>query len=807
MTGAPTSGRAAGAAESAGVAGAAGATGAAGAGVAPGAGVASGAFGAASAPAAPAAPAARAEPVEIVCVGAGPGAAMLLERLIANHAAESPELPLRVRLVDPHRPAGGRIWRRDQSPLLKLNSMLRDVAFFTDQSCTIAGPIAPGHSLAEWVREVRAGRIARPEWADAALDREIAEIAEDEFPTRRLNHGYLAWAHAETLRRAADTVAVSWVADTAVAVEESAAGGAGGAGGAGRHLVRLASGEALAADLVVYALGHNGTEPSADAARLAEFAGRHGLRYVPPAFTADVDLSWVPPGADVIVRGMGLAAIDLSVMLAEGRGGRFAPRPDGTLGYEPSGREPVLHFGSRRGVPYRSKITSQLVGDPVELEYLGRDFQAGVAARTEPLDFERDVWPLIAAELVTGYYRELFTGHPERVRGSWAAFAPRLRSVLGGSGAPGRPGRAGAPGGPGTPTGPNAAALARLIRTHVPDPADRFDLAAFDRPLAFAPDGAGTGPGTGAGLGADAEAGAHELAGGADDVQRRVIAHIAEDLRLRTSQQHSATQALFLTGLYAFLALAEIQPERWNARSRTTALPRRWFSYFSYLASGPPGHRLQELIALAEAGVVRFLGGDVELIADEARGVFTASGTAVVAARAADGGAVALAAAGGPGPGAAEPAAPRTARASATAKILIDAWLPEARAATSDNPLLRQLVASGRLRELAVRDGAAVASTGEVEVAHDGSVPGAPGQFALGPFVAGLTGGAFTRPGLNSLPFRTHDRCARAILAAAAAGAGAAGVGAGVAGAGVGADSVPDPVSRPNVTRPELARR
>ncbi|WP_125099423.1 FAD/NAD(P)-binding protein [Leucobacter chromiireducens] len=661
------------------------------------------------------------EAVEVVCVGAGPAAVMLLERIIASHARDRAALPLHIRLVDPHRPGGGRIWRREQSPLLKLNSMLRDVAFFTDPSCQLDGPVAPGPSLAEWVAGVRDGRFPVPEWADELLRREIAEIADDGFPTRRLNNAYLGWAVEETLRRAASTVRVSWVADTAVAVADAdgARGGAAGAatGGGARHAVQLASGRTLLADLVIYALGHAGTDPSADTIRLAEFARAHDLTYVPPAFTADVDFSEVSAGADVIVRGMGLAAIDLSVLLAEGRGGRFARRADGTLGYTPSGREPVLHFASRRGVPYRSKITSQVVGEAVRLEYLGAEFHAAVASRSEPLDFARDAWPLISAELLTGYYRELFTGHPARVTDTWEVFAPRLRAAI-------------AEPEPGT----RDEAIAELIRTTVPDPRDRFDLAAFDHPLRFLPE--------------ELQRAAPTAA--ADDVHERVLAHIAEDLRLRTQPENSATQALFLTGLYAFLALAEVAPDRWNAHSRTRALPRRWASYFSYLASGPPGHRLEELSALAEAGVVRFLGGDVELEADAEAGLFRAVGRAVT--------------------GVTPSGAPVSARAEAAAAILIDAWLPEARAAVSDNPLLRQLVASGRVRELAVPDprGGAVETTGQIEAAPDGSLPGAPRQFALGPFVAGLTGGAFTRPGINSLPFRVHDRCARAVLEAAA---------------------------------------
>lgn len=643
--------------------------------------------------------------VGIACIGAGPAAAMLLERIIANHARDWAGLGIDIHLVDPHRPGGGRIWRREQSPLLKLNSMLEDVAFFTDASCTIEGPVAPGPSLAEWVVGVRDGRFERPEWSDALLDAELDTIGPQDFPTRRLNNAYLSWAFDETLRRAGSTdgedVAVTHHRDLATMVEDDEDG---------RHVVTLGSGSCIRADLVIYALGHSGTDPSPESRALAEFAERHGLDYISPAFTADVDLDGIVPGTDVIVRGMGLAAIDLTVLLTEGRGGRFQRNEHGGLDYLPSGREPRLHLGSRRGVPYRSKITSHVVGAPVTLEYLGADFRQRVAARVAPLDFERDVRPLIGAEFVTGYYRELFTGHPDRVERAWAEVAPRMRSIIEEHGA-------------------ESVQLAEFIADIVPDPDDRFDLDAFYRPLAFAsPDPADEGPDD-------------------DAVHDRVLGHIATDLRQRTRQEYSATMALFLTALYAFMAIAEIAPERWNARSRIHSLPHTWFGMFSYLASGPPGHRLEELIALAEAGVVRFIGGDIELVTRDTDGLFRASGTAV-------------------GKGSASGI--RTAHASVTASVLVDAWLPEAHAAHSDNLLLRNLVASGRMRELAIHDADGRVTTGEIEVGTAGLLPNSDSEFAIGPFVAGPTGGAFTRPGLDSLPFRVHDRCARAVLRAAA---------------------------------------
>lgn len=625
--------------------------------------------------------------IRVVSIGAGPAAILVMERFIARHARDTPELEVEYHLVDPHEPGGGRIWRRAQSPLLKLNSMREDVTMFTDDSCVIDGPVVPGPTLAEWVTAVRRGEIAKPDWSDATLDAEIADPNDRAFPTRRLGNAYLSWVYRDAVRRARPEVTVRWHEDVAIAVDPGPVDGT--ASGDAATAVRLASGRTLHADIVLYALGHNGSAPSAESTRLADFAGRHGVSYVAPAFTADIDLDWLAAGEDVIVRGMGLAAVDLTVLLTEGRGGRFVEQADGSLRYHPSGREPRLHLGSRRGVPYRSKITSRPVGDPVELEYLHPEGRERLLRSPHPLDFERDVWPLIASEMLTGYYRELFTGHPERVSADWSWFAPRLRRILA------------------EDDGYRSRALIQLIEHTIPHPDDRLELEAFDRPL--------TVPGAG------------------ESVHERVHAHIEQDLRQRTRQEHSATQALFLTLLRTHIAVSDIPLERWNDRSRIHSLPRAWHTYFSYVASGPPGDRLRELLALSDAGIVHFLGGELRLEAVEDHGVFVARGTALT-----DQG-------------------ERT--ASVQSRILIDAWLPAAQATGSDNPLLRQLLATDQVAELP--------GSGSV-VVEQGRIGGSDGRFAIGPFTSEIQAGAFTRPGINALPLRRADHLAGALLRTAA---------------------------------------
>ncbi|MGX5770133.1 FAD/NAD(P)-binding protein [Microbacterium trichothecenolyticum] len=611
----------------------------------------------------------------LLFVGAGPRAIMLLERVLARADAST---LLDIDLVDPHPPGAGRIWRHAQSPLLKLNSMARDVTVFTDDSCTIDGPVRPGPSLSEWLELWRAGELADVD-LDELSTAEARALGPEGFPTRRLHSHYLDWFFRRTRASAPEGVRIRLHVDTVTSVRS---------GDDGRHTVSLESGRAIQADAVAYCLGHTERDPDPATAELAAAAAREGLVYVGPAFTADADLAGLAPGADVLVRGMGLAAVDLVVLLTQGRGGRFDRAADGVLRYLPSGREPRLHLGSRRGVPYRSKVTSRLQGTVPQREVLTPDVIAALVDGGRPIDFDRDVWPLIAAELLHGHYRELFTGHPDRVATTWDEFRPVLRDHAW-----------------------DEPALRDAIAAVVPDPLDRFDVAAFDRPFADV-----------------------EFAD-ADDVQRRVRAHIVDDLEMRTTQERSPAQGVFMAALLSFMALSEIPKERFTARSRAHTLPVRWHTFFSYLASGPPPHRLEELLALADAGVVRFLGPEVEVEVSE-RG-FTASSPRV--------------------PG------------ETVAGALVDAWLPAADAALSTNVALREL-ATVHGGELHVTDAEFSGSLGRVRVSDEGRVLRPDGSahdslFAIGPFTSQTEAGAFTRPAANSLSLRQTDVVAGAIAA------------------------------------------
>jgi hypothetical protein len=611
----------------------------------------------------------------IVIVGAGPRGTGLLERL----AASAPELyphGLDVHLVDPYPPGAGRIWRHAQSPLLAMNSMAADVTMYTDASVVCEGPIAPGPSFWEWAQT---GPEVGPELAD-----ELAAVTATTFPSRRLQSAYLGWVLQDVLTRLPAGMRVHLHRTRAVGLTEDGA----------TQVVHLEGRPPLRADAVVLASGHLDATPTPDELDLAARAAAAGLRYLPPEQTTDTDLSVLAPGETALVRGLGLAFIDLVVLLYEGRGGRFEPDGDG-LRYLPSGHEPHLVAGSPRGSTYHAKTHYQLrAGRPPLPRFLGPAQVDPLIAAGGPVDLATQVWPLMAKEIAWGWYHELGRGHPERVRVPWAEFVDRFAALDWG-----------------TP------AMAAFLADVVPDPLDRLDLDALDRPL----DGV--------------------RAGSLEELQPLVRGHIAEDLRQHVDERHTPHLGAFVAMLSVYAEVGRLA-EVLSVRSRAFDLGW-WQGFFNAVASGPPGFRVRELLALARAGYVRFLGPGMRVEIDG--GVFRATSDAIPEA--------------------------------VTADVLVDARLPDPSASRSCDPLLAALMRDGSASEQVLRDehGTVLRNTGQLRVRPaDGALVDAAGRvhprrFAIGPHTTVKVAGAFTRPGMNAQSLRYNDAVARAVLRALAA--------------------------------------
>jgi hypothetical protein len=617
----------------------------------------------------------------LAVIGAGPSAVSFLERLGVNVPELLAGTPIHVHLIDPFPPGAGRVWRYQQSPLLRMNSMAQDVTMFTDETVHCEGPIAPGPSLIEWAGEAGADGLGT-----GALTEEARQLTGTTFPTRRLQSAYLSWVYRQVLDRlpAGVTVTVHQARATDIDDRED-----------GSQLVSLDKGAApLVADFVVLALGHVDVDPAEEHQLLAAFARKHELAYLPPAYSADIDLSSFRPGSTVLLRGMGLAAIDLTVLLTEGRGGTFTAEPDGTLRYHPSGREPHLVVGSRRGVPYHAKLTYALQGPRPQLpRFFSAEAVDELLAVHDRLDFRRHVWPLLSKEIAWAYYHELFAAHPERTSMAWDDFDRRLGAAAG-----------------------DSPELADLIALAVPGEADRFDVARFDRPL----DGV--------------------TFARSEEVQHHLRAYIEADLWRRSDPAYSADLGAFNALLTCYGQLGRIVASGQLALgSRREDVDGWWRGFFSYFASGPPGHRLHELLALSRAGVVEFLGANMWVEAT-ASGRFHAGSASSPTVIDADG--------------------------------LIEARLPTPSVSRTRNALLHRLHSRGEAVEEALVDDGDRYNTGRLAVSAEGlrivdrSGRAHPRRVALGILTNRPAAGTFSRPRTNAISFRQNDAVARSVLAA-----------------------------------------
>ena len=566
-----------------------------------------------------------AEPVaDLVIVGGGPRAVAIVARLAARlrpevpFAAPPPEGPpaLRVAVIDAVEVGAGATWRTDQHPLLLNNTYSAQTTAHADESTDQDGPVVPGPDLVRWAKSVReevavtAGRYLgigppHPAW----VARECAALRPESYPTRRLQGAYYRDQLAEAAHRGGIEV---WHVRGTVHDITTAAHQASGPG----RTVRITGGRWVATDgpcghrshprpipvpevrapLVVLAQGMIQSAPDARTRRRREHAQRQRLVYVAPGMPSERDWTQVPgDGQDVLVAGMGANFFDVIGILTAGRGGRFTladsgdttdpagfaahdggaggPAAGAELRYEPSGGEPRLLVGSRRGLPYRGKGAYPTgmpppwrprLATPEALEQL-------CAAGVE--DLRTQVWPVLAAEFAAAHLITLATHHPHAVRPGLDE--PEILSAL----------RTGP--GPGDVVADPTAVVAGLVT----DPRFGLDVERLDRPAPVDDP-------------ADWRAWVRTWLA-------QEQASIADPL---TSPRNAVNRAM--ATLRALLG-SHVAAGALDGQARVRQF-EEWFVPLGLtLASGPPPRRTAQLLALVRAGVVELLGEGLSIEIDD----------------------------------------------------------------------------------------------------------------------------------------------------------------------------------------------
>ncbi|MFJ7049725.1 FAD/NAD(P)-binding protein [Streptomyces sp. NPDC101112] len=636
--------------------------------------------------------------IGVALVGAGPRGTSVLERLCASAPELLPSgIRLTVHVVDPAPPGPGQVWRTAQSPRLLMNTVASQVTLFTDESVDCSGPIRPGPSLHEWA-------------ADRADPGGPPAPGPDDYPTRAQYGRYLEWVFAETVRGAPPAIRVRTHRTRAVRLDDAPDGS---------QRLTLATGHVLA-DLaaVVLAQGHLPTAPDEEERRTTAYAARHGLRHLPPANPADLDLSSLAPGEPVLLRGLGLNFFDHMALLTTGRGGRFVYDRDeeepgvrlaGSPRYLPSGREPRLYAGSRRGVPYQAR------GDNAKGPYgrhvplvLTPEVIAGFRKRAdsgEAPDFLAEIWPLVAKEVETVYYEALRRRQGEQATGQEAtggrtaddgAFRERFLAA----------------------SHRSRQEAAVLDEFGVPE-GDRWSWERVSRPYAglVFPDPGAWRAWLLAHLREDAARAALGNVAGPEKAALDVLRDLRNELRLIVD--HGG-----LTG-----------------DSRREHLDRWYTPLNAFLSIGPPRSRIEEMTALIEAGVLTVLGPGLEVRQDD--GAWLAHSPDV--------------------PG-----------SDVRVTTLVEARLPEPDVRRTADELLARLLREGACRPHRV-DGH---ETGGLDVTcrpyHLIDRHGVPHEkrFALGVPTEGVhwVTAAGARPGVDSVTLSDADAVARAVLRAVTGG-------------------------------------
>ncbi|MDK8511541.1 FAD/NAD(P)-binding protein [Corynebacterium bovis] len=645
--------------------------------------------------------------VSVAVVGAGPRGVSVLERLAAHlesagsaQAAGSagsagPGTRLVVHLIDPAEPGAGEVWRTDQPDILCMNTLADAVTLFTEPGASVTAPVHEGPTLHAWARArgltgtgSDAAPDAEPEVTASAAEPEVAAPAAApsarldgpsalhpwSHPPRALYGRYLRWC----LDRAVDRLAALGVdvrvhRSRAVALHADAPAtgtDAPATDTATTDTLLLADGTSVTAHATVLAQGWTPVEPDAmerflavtvdSAAQMSAAIGRPSpLTWVRPGTPVDQDLSSLAAGAEVIVRGLGMGFTDAVTLLTVGRGGRFVRDAAARSGlrYVPSGREPRIVASSHRGYPFLPKPEFGAMPPTPSMPRLtalldrfgpgGPDTEPGSLDATDP---GTGVWPAVVRDAHEEFLRTLLTS----TVGTPGPLLDRARAVIDAARDPESLHRD-----PG---------IRAVIAEAVGGPAaggsgsgDDAALPCLDIPALMDPVGAYR-PGDGAAGGAGADPGADPVA----DFTAWVGDRLVDDLREAAAGRDSALRAgLRVIGAARTPVHLIGQAGRYTAASRPAVA--RLTAFGQMVGSGPPAFRTRELLALVDAGVVRFAGAHPTVVVDPEAPAFVLT-------------------------------SPTTGDHPVAAPALLDAWMHAPDVRSSADPLTAALVAAGRVR-------------------------------------------------------------------------------------------------------------
>lgn len=465
----------------------------------------------------------------------------------------------------------------------------------------------------------------------------------------------------------------------------------------GAFNVHVMAGQSRSYDVVILATGHPQLRPFEEISTARPGSGRLLLG----DSAADLPLSEVKPDETVATVGMGLAFHDVVALLTQGRGGVFHSCGEGGLTYEASGLEPTIVGVSRSGLPIPARGRNQKPGNfqfrprlcTIErMEQLRAERQA---------DFVMEVKPWILAEAaVTFYLTSITTGsEPERA----TEFLGRLNEV----------------------------------DEHAPEESLHRLASEFGAQEKLPPLESLARPFAGARFSSRGQWNAAVASYLRDDLARAEKGNVTDPLKAALDTLRDLRPSI----------RAVVDNGGLSPRSHERDFLQDFVPCYSLLVAGPPPRRVEEVLALIQAGIVKVAGPQSRVVED-GRSLLVRS-----------------------------PAVP----GSVSVDKVIDSRIPRYEVGRCRSVLYPQLLADGLVRRFrhVGEDGAVETSACEVDPAT-GAAIGVGGASVPGLFVLGIPTERqrwFTqigngRPGVRSGFTVDAERIARAVFAGAGARAG-----------------------------------
>lgn len=588
----------------------------------------------------------------LAIIGLGPRGLSTLERTVATlNATTHPPAEFHLHLIDDAQHGGGRIWDINQPTQLCMNTFAHGMTLFSEPGATVTAPVVEGPTIYEWVRLQLGDRSGIKEAKLAFVDKhpldpavkerfsqeELEAIGPASYPPRALYGFYLRWFFESVLEEVPEWVTV--VRHDARVTTITPAGD--------RDILELNNGQTVEADATIAVTGwQNQGLTKQEEWIVNTLKDNPELVWIRADNPIDQDIAQIGDNAQVLTRGLGMGFFDVLIMTTQMRGGRFVEddTASGGLRYEATGREPKFYASSRRGYPFMPQSDDRGLPPAAEIPRL-KKVVAHLADREGPgsINYDTKVWPAVLKDAYEAYVTTLARVNPDALKASLEEIVAAIDAAE-----------------------IDASAVFNGVK-EMDAIVDKYTTERFTllKWLHLLP--------------ADFD--------NADELTAYIAERVQEDVDEAAAGPDSPVRAALWSLGYSRKPTQVLGAEgRYTVESRHHMFDKA-IAVGQLACSGPPIFRSRQLLALVDAGIVTFIGGNPLLGVDRETGEWTMSS----------------ANSGG-----------KRYRGS----ILLDAWVhkPDIRREPADQ-LTRQLVDSGRI-------------TPFTEIARDGSVvpTGSPDQ-------------------------------------------------------------------------------